>query len=123
MRTSLGLAMLVTTCAAVAGCGGGGTPMGTGTAGTTGGTGTAGAGAPDGGTAQSFEPTPAGATWTYSTSVATDGGVATGTKTVTVERSEAVPGKPGVTAWRIHTVVPGAEDQLTWQSETATAII
>jgi hypothetical protein len=66
-----------------------------------------------------------GATWTYATTEVGDGGVGTvsGTKVVTVEASEPVPTRAGITAWRIHTNVPSAEDQLTWQSETATAIV
>jgi hypothetical protein len=80
----------------------------------------------DAGTEGSFEPSVAGATWLYETDdVDSDGGRATGTKTVTVEKTEPVPGRSGITAWRIHTVVPGvdAQEQLTWQTESAISIV
>jgi hypothetical protein len=72
----------------------------------------------------SYEPDPVGATWTYATTdTGADGGTVSGTKTATVEAIEPVPGRAGITATRIHTVVPGAEDQMTWQGESATAIV
>src|SRR6266545_7144537 len=123
----------VAACLALLGCGGGGSLIG---AGGNGGTGTGGNGGTTGaggttggggnpGSGSSYEPMSLGASWTYNPSEVGDGGVGTvsGTKVVTVEASEPVPTRAGITAWRIHTNVPGAEDQLTWQSETATAIV
>jgi len=108
----------------------GGTTASGGTTGTGGAIGTGGATAGAGGAAtasgSSFEPCAAGATWSYSTDdVDSDGGVFSGTKTVTCERMEPVPGRAAITAWRIHTVVPGidAQEQLTWQFENAAAIV
>jgi len=66
------------------------------------------------------------ATWSYATTepaAAGASGTVTGTKVVTVEASEAVPARSGITAWRLHTVIPGVEDQVTWQAETSTSII
>jgi len=42
---------------------------------------------------------------------------------VTAEMQEAVPGKTSVMAWRLRTVVPSSQTQLTWQEETASAIV
>jgi hypothetical protein len=65
-----------------------------------------------------------GWSWTYDTTdPLSDGGVALGSKVVTVQVREAVPGKTGVTAWRLHTLVPGSQTQLTWQDETAAEIV
>jgi hypothetical protein len=132
--------LILAACAVAAGCSGsgssgrdgGGTGAAgnsggagtTGTAGTTGAGGTSGGGG-SGGNGSSFEPMSVGATWTYNTTDVGDGGVGTvsGTKVVTVEASEAVPMRAGITAWRIFTHVPGTEEQLTWQAETSTAIV
>jgi hypothetical protein len=103
--------------------GGGGT---TGVAGTTGAGGVTGAAGATGagGAGNSFEPMSVGARWVYATTEPADGGVGTiaSTKTVIVEAYEPVPTRAGIMAWRIYTEVPGLEDQLTWQNETATAI-
>jgi len=111
-----------------AGSGGSGTPGNGGSGGSAhpaGGSGPGGAG-PGGagpGGVDSYEPDPVGATWTYATTdEGPDGGTVSSTKQVSVEAVEAVPGRAGITATRIHTVVPGAEDQLTWQTENASAI-
>jgi hypothetical protein len=90
----------------------------TGSAGTTGGGGNTGAGS-------SFEPLSVGATWAYATTEPGDGGVGTitGTKTVIVEAYEPVPTRAGIMAWRIYTQVPNMEDQLTWQVDTAAAMV
>ena len=66
---------------------------------------------------------PSARSWEYDTTDQGDGGTISGTKSITVEASEPVPGRAGITAVRIHTLVPGAEDQMTWQAETATAIV
>jgi hypothetical protein len=98
--------------------GSGGTPSAGGSGGGASPTGGAGPGGVD-----SYEPDPVGATWSYATTdQGPDGGVISGTKEVVVEALEPVPGRAGITATRIHTVVPGAEDQLTWQGETGSAI-
>jgi hypothetical protein len=47
----------------------------------------------------------------------------TGTKTVTVAALEAVPGKTGVTAFRLRTVVPGSQLQDTWQELQASTLV
>jgi hypothetical protein len=139
MRGTAGLIVGLAWLVGAAGCGSGGTPAASGGAGTSGaagaGSGAAGAGSGAAGTGSgagttgaagaelSLEPTPAGATWTYATTATGPTGTVAGTKTVTVEASEPVPGKAGVTAWRLHTVVPGSEDQLTWQAEVSGAIV
>jgi hypothetical protein len=129
MRKCLIATMTLTAALMGAACGGGGgAPAGTGGTGGSATTGNAGSGgAPTGGGGQSsqgsFEPAPVGATWEYDTTDQGDGGTVSGTKSITVEASEPVPGRAGITAVRIHTVVPGAEDQMTWQAETATAIV
>jgi hypothetical protein len=127
MRTILGFVLLAgVSVVAGAGCGSSGSPVTTGGAGSggSGTTGSAGGGGTAGTAAEgSFEPTPAGASWTYATNETGPTGAVMGTKTVTVEASEPVPGKASVTAWRLHTVVSGAEDQLTWQAGTASAIV
>ena len=133
-RTLIALGLILLEQIATAGCGGkssaggsgGVTSTGGASPGTGGTNGSGGATLSDAGTEASFEPSVAGATWTYDTDdVDSDGGRVTGTKTVTVEKTEPVPGRPGITAWRIHTVVPGvdAQDQLTWQTESAASIV
>ena len=127
MRKSV-IAMVFTLGGALlggSGCGGGG--QGSENDAGAGGNGPAGNGGMAGGggqnSAASYEPDPVGATWTYATTDVADGGTVTGTKSVAVEAIEPVPGRAGITATRIHTIVPGAEDQMTWQGESATAIV
>jgi hypothetical protein len=88
------------------------------------GPGGAGPGGAGPGGVDSYEPDPVGATWSYATTdEGLDGGTVSGTKQVVVEKEEPVPGRAGITATRIHTIVPGAEDQITWQAENGTAIV
>ncbi len=129
MRKCLIATMTLTaTLMGVACGGGGGAPSGSGGTGGMTTTGNAGSGpAGSGGQSsqgESFEPAPVGATWEYDTTdEGADGGTVMGTKSVSVQAIEPVPGRAGITAARIHTVVPGAEEQNTWQAETATAIV
>jgi hypothetical protein len=105
------------------GTGGGSSGTGGGSSATGGGSGTGGGStATGGGTGtQSLEPLVANATWTYDTTDPATG--VTGTKIVTAEVNEAVPGKTGATAWRLRTIVPGSQVQLTWQEEQTAAIV
>lgn len=65
-----------------------------------------------------------GWSWTYDTTdPLADGGTQLGSKIVTVQTQEAVPGKAGVTGWKLHTLVPGSQTQLTWQEESSIAIV
>lgn len=74
--------------------------------------------------ANSFEPMGPGWSWTYDTTEPlNDGGVALGSKVVTVEAMEPIPGKTGVSGWRLHTLVPNSQTQLTWQEERANEIV
>jgi hypothetical protein len=119
MVLTLGAALL-----ASSGCSGsGGGPSGAGGSGPAGSGGTNPTGLGGQTSTESFEPDPVGATWTYATMGVADGGAVSSTKTVNVEAVEPVPGRAGITATRIHTLVPGEQDQMTWQAESATAIV